>query len=75
MSVDWCTVASLVVVSGAVESGPVVKVGSLVVVVVGVVEALPNVGLGVDLILIQVIVHVDVSETVLQLRVVVVRNG
>ena len=75
MSVDWSTVAGFVVVSGAVEGSPVVKVGSLVVVVEGVVETLPNIGLSVDLVLVQVIVHVDVSETVLQFGVVVVRDG
>ena len=65
----------VIVVVGAVQRNPVVCVSGVVIMIKRVVEALPYVALGVDLVLIQVSVHVDVSETILQLGVVVVRNG
>jgi len=60
------------VVVGAVQGHPVVGVHVLVVVVVGVVETLPRVPLGVQLVLIQVVVHVDVGEGVADLWRVVI---
>ena len=65
----------VVIVIGTVKRDPVIHIRSVVVVIVGVVIVLPDVLLGVDLILIQVSMHVNVSESVLQLGVVVVRNG
>ena len=65
----------VVIVVWTVERDPVIHIRSVVVVIVGVVIVLPDVLLGVDLILIQVSMHVNVSESVLQLGVVVVRNG
>ncbi len=64
-----------IVVVGAVQGNPVVGVSGVVVVIERVVETLVNVALSVDLVLVQVSVHVDVSETILQLGVVVVRDG
>lgn len=64
----------VIIVIGAVKRDPVVHVSGSVVVIIRVVIVLPNVLLGVDVVLVQVSVHVDVSETVLQLRVVVVGN-
>ena len=60
---------------GAVERNPVVCVDLLVVVIVRVVEVLPYVTLGVHVVLVQVVVHVDVSETIADLWRVVIRNG
>ncbi len=54
-----------IVVVGAVQGNPIVRVSSRVVVIERVVEALPDVALGVDLVLIQVSVHANVSETIL----------
>jgi len=65
----------VIVVVGAVQRNPVVCVSGVVIMIKRVVEALPDVALGVDLVIIQVSVHVDVSETILQLGVVVVRDG
>ena len=65
----------VIVVIGAVQRNPVVCVSGVVIMIKRVVEALPDVALGVDLVIIQVSVHVDVSETILQLGVVVVRDG
>ena len=65
----------VIVVVGAVERNPVIQIRRLIVVIVRVVIVLPHILFGVDLILIQVSMHMNVSETVLQLRVVVVRNG
>ena len=65
----------VVIVTWTVEGDPVIHIRSAVVVIVRVVIVLPDVLLGVDLILIQVSMHVNVSESVLQLGVVVVRNG
>lgn len=62
----------VVVVIGAVKGDPVVDVVRLIVVIVRVVVVLPHILLGVDLVLVQITVHVDVSETILQLGVVVV---
>ena len=65
----------VVIVAWTVEGDPVIHIRSAVVVIVRVVIVLPHILFGVDLILIQVSMHMNVSETVLQLRVVVVRNG
>ena len=65
----------MVVVIGAVKGDPVVHVGGLVVMIVRVVIVLPDVLLRVDLVLVQVVVHVNVRKSVLQLGVVVVGNG
>ena len=65
----------VVVVVGTVKRDPVIHIRSVVVVIVRVVIVLPHILLGVDLILIQVSMHVNMSEAVLQLRVVVIRNG
>jgi hypothetical protein len=45
-----------------------------VVVVEGVVEVLPDVFLGVQLILVEIVMHANMRETILQLGVVVIRN-
>jgi hypothetical protein len=65
----------VIVVVGAVERNPVIHVRRLIVVIVRVVVILPYVLLGVHVVLVKVPVHVNVSETILQLGVVVVRNG
>ena len=64
----------LLVIVGAVEGHPVVHINRFVVVVVRVVIVLPHVLLGVDLVLVQVVVHVNVRESILELGVVVVGN-
>ena len=64
----------VIVVVGAVERNPVIQVRRLIVVVVRVVVILPYVLLGVHVVLVKVPVHVNVSETILQLGVVVVGN-
>ena len=53
------------------DRGPVVDVSLLATVVVGVEVALPHVVFDIDVVLVDVVPHVDVGEDVLQLRVVV----
>jgi hypothetical protein len=56
------------------HASPVEEVCLLVVVVVGVVIVLPRVFLHVDVVLVNVVAHVDACKNVLQFGVVVVRN-
>lgn len=65
----------IAVVSWHVQTGPVVKVRVLVLVIVRVVIVLPHIVLGVDVVFVYVVVHFYVGEHVLQLGVVVVRDG
>ena len=67
-----CQLAWLVVGS---DGGPVVEMSPLVSMVVRVVVAPPLVVLGIDMVLVDVLAHVDVREDVLQLRVVVEWDG
>jgi len=64
----------VIFVVGAMERNPVIQVRRLIVVIVRVVVILPYVLLGVHVVLVKVPVHVNVSETILQLGVVVVGN-
>ena len=64
-----------VIVTGAVKRGPVIDIRLLVVVIVGVVITLPDVGLGVDLVRVDFVVHVDMCKAILQLGVVVIGDG
>ena len=61
-------------VVGAVEGDPVESESLLVVVIVRVMEVLPYVALSIDVVLVQVVVHVDVGEVVADLWRVVIRN-
>ena len=61
----------LVVKGHLSNTGPVIEVRFFVVVVVGVVVALPDVVLDVDLVAVEIITHVNISEDVLELGVVV----
>ena len=71
-----CWVSNVVLaVVGAVEGDPVESKSLFVVVVVRVVEVLPYVALCVDVVLVQVVVHVDVGEVVADLWRIVIRNG
>ena len=65
----------VIVVVGAVERHPIVQVSRLVVVVVRVVVVFPHILLCVDLVLVEITVHVNVRETVLQFGVIVIGNG
>ena len=57
------------------DTGPVPNVRLLVAMVVGVEIVLPHVVLGVKVVLVDVMAHVDVGEDVLELGVVRERNG
>jgi len=57
------------------HAGPVVEVGFLVAVVIRVVVVLPLVILHVDVVLVHVLSHVDLGEDILQLGVVMERDG